>query len=135
LKVARDIAPKGSPDPDKAEIGGRIAEARRKKGWRQEDLAAKIGVTTSAVGQWERGFTMPIMATFDLLPTILDVTREWLLTGNSKEAANKALDVLENEMLRLGRLLSLRQRMDLIRMMSGLAGDESNDKSYGFGDD
>ena len=36
-------------------IGKRIAELRKEKGVRQEDLAQHVGVTAQAVSKWENG--------------------------------------------------------------------------------
>ena len=41
------------------EIGARIAHQRGLLGWTQTKLAARIGVTVSAVSLWEAGETMP----------------------------------------------------------------------------
>jgi transcriptional regulator with XRE-family HTH domain len=37
------------------EIGARIAAARRARGWTQGELATQVGVSRSAVAQWETG--------------------------------------------------------------------------------
>nr|WP_325297689.1 helix-turn-helix transcriptional regulator [uncultured Dysosmobacter sp.] len=36
-----------------------IRKFRERKGWRQEDLAKKIGVDQGAVSKWECGVTTP----------------------------------------------------------------------------
>jgi transcriptional regulator with XRE-family HTH domain len=46
-------------------VGDRMREARRRAGLTQEQLASLVGVTGSAVSQWENGQTMP-----DLRPII-----------------------------------------------------------------
>ena len=40
-------------------FGKRIAALRRKAGWSQSDLAAKLGGTSQAVSKWETGKAMP----------------------------------------------------------------------------
>ena len=37
------------------EIGARIRTARQEQGWTQEKLATAVGVSRSAVAQWETG--------------------------------------------------------------------------------
>lgn len=106
-------------DPIKAAIGARIAEARKRRGLRQVELAEVLGVSVSAVGQWERGWTMADMDNFDRLPSVLStneykVTREWLLTGNHRSEQDRALDVLERALLRLYRMLPGDDRIKMV---------------------
>ena len=35
-------------------LRGKVKELRKKKGWAQEDLARKIGVSLSTVQRWEK---------------------------------------------------------------------------------
>jgi transcriptional regulator with XRE-family HTH domain len=37
------------------DIGARIRTAREEQGWTQDQLAAEVGVSRSAVAQWETG--------------------------------------------------------------------------------
>ena len=43
----------------KAELGGRIREARASKGWKQRELASEVEVEPITVSRWERGATTP----------------------------------------------------------------------------
>ena len=40
-------------------LGGKITELRRQKGWSQENLAEKLGVTRQSVSKWESGASVP----------------------------------------------------------------------------
>jgi len=62
-------------------IAHRIRLARKQKGLTQLQLAALIGVSKSACGQWERSVTSPSMENLSLLAISLDVNFEWLATG------------------------------------------------------
>ena len=44
---------------DPVAAGLRIAKRRHQLGWRQEDLAARLGVSPSTVANWERGKSFP----------------------------------------------------------------------------
>jgi transcriptional regulator with XRE-family HTH domain len=39
--------------------GEKIAAARKAKGWSQEDLGWKVGVSTQAVSKWENNLSEP----------------------------------------------------------------------------
>ena len=58
-------------------IGKRIAELRKAKGVRQEDLAQHVGVTSQAVSKWENGGVPDT----ELLPVIAEYFV--LCSGNS----------------------------------------------------
>jgi transcriptional regulator with XRE-family HTH domain len=108
-------------DPRTEAVGLRIREARDKKGLSQHALALHLGITAGAVGQWELGYALPTMHHFDELPAILDVSREWLLTGKDASEAIKAQTKSEETILRLSRSLSGDQQATLIAMLHGLA--------------
>jgi len=54
-------------------IGGKIAEARKKKSISQAQLAERLFISPQAVGKWERGESMPDIVTFTRLAEILGV--------------------------------------------------------------
>ena len=49
------------------EIGKNIAKYRRAKGWTQEELGQRLGVTNQAVSKWESQTSMPDIS---LLPSL-----------------------------------------------------------------
>lgn len=51
-------------------IGNKIAEARKKNNLSQAELANKISISPQAVGKWERGESMPDIATLNRLAEI-----------------------------------------------------------------
>lgn len=63
-------------------IADRIRRARRVKRWSQSELATALGVSTSAVGHWERP-RGPLPSTEHLISIAqrLSVSLEWLATG------------------------------------------------------
>lgn len=85
-------------------IGSKIRELRQRAGLTQEGLALKIGVTPSAVGNYERGVSFPkeevLMSLFDAL----ECTPNELL-GAAPEAGDN-----EREHLRMYRALDDRGR-------------------------
>ena len=67
-----------------------LAALRKQKGLTQAELAAAIGVSTSAVGNWEAGLRRPRYESLLRLARVLGVTIDDLLSppdqGGSKHA-------------------------------------------------
>ena len=77
-------------------LGKRIAALRREKELKQDELAAKLGVSPQAVSKWENDQTCPDISILPLLAKILGVSVDELLLGKQQEAP--AVRVLpENE--------------------------------------
>lgn len=72
----------------------RIRKARRNAGFSQSQLADLMKVTRSACGQWEmEGGTTPRGHRLERLASILNVTVEWLATGEgAPEGAPRTAD-------------------------------------------
>lgn len=60
-------------------IHERIVEAIKQSGMTQTEIARKIGVTQSSVGQYLSGRSLPALDTFARLCQVLDVSPEYLL--------------------------------------------------------
>ena len=56
-----------------------LATLRKKQGLTQEELAARLGVTTSAVGNWEAGLRRPRYESLRRLAEVLGVSIDDLL--------------------------------------------------------
>lgn len=66
-------------------IGNRISKYRKEKGLTQEELAAKLGVSSQAVSKWENDASCPDIALLAQLCRILGISTDELLTGNNNE--------------------------------------------------
>ena len=66
-------------------IGNRIAKYRKAKGMTQEELAAKLGVSSQAVSKWENDASSPDISLLPQLCQVLGVSADELLTGKSNE--------------------------------------------------
>ena len=63
-------------------FSGRLREARRRKVWRQEDLAAASGVAVVTISRLESGHgEAPRQSTVRKLADALDVDATWLVFG------------------------------------------------------
>ena len=71
-------------------MGDRIRQLREARRLTQEQLAKAVGVTKSAVSQWEDGSTKNIkLATFLLLLEALMTDAEFLIWGPDRGASRK----------------------------------------------
>lgn len=62
-------------------LGSRIADLRREKGYKQDELAEKLGVSPQAVSKYENDLSCPDISVLPTLATELGVTIDELLTG------------------------------------------------------
>lgn len=67
-------------------IGKRIAELRKAKTLKQEELAEMLGVSGQAVSKWENDQACPDISLLPQLAKILEVSVDELLTGKQETA-------------------------------------------------
>lgn len=95
---------------DANKVGKAIAFLRRKKGYTQNKLAEKLGVSDKAVSKWERGLGVPDVSLLAKLSIILDTDIESLLNGDILHNGQQwcgilMLDQEENETIYAGTIL------------------------------
>ena len=82
------------------EIGQRIRKKRKAQGLSQEDLAEKIGISTTHMSHIETGNTKLSLSVFVDIASALEVQADALLYDQPRDsistAANEIGDVLEN---------------------------------------
>ncbi|MBE6608571.1 MAG: helix-turn-helix transcriptional regulator [Ruminococcaceae bacterium] len=66
-------------------LGKRIAELRREKGLKQDELAEKLNVSPQAVSKWENDQTCPDISLLPDLAKILGVSVDELLSGKKAD--------------------------------------------------
>ncbi|HVU96380.1 MAG TPA: helix-turn-helix domain-containing protein [Puia sp.] len=71
-------------------IGAKIAKARKKINLSQAQLAQRLFISAQAVGKWERGESMPDIATFNRLAEILGVDLNYFSEDFPSEASEIA---------------------------------------------
>ena len=64
---------------DAQTTGSRIAEARKKKGTTQKELAERLHISAAAMSKWERGLNFPDLALMEPLAEALETTAAHLL--------------------------------------------------------
>lgn len=82
---------------DMMELGRRIRQRRENRKLRQADVSDALQVSFQAVSKWERGENAPDIALLPRLARLLDVTVDWLLSGDEA-----GLDTIEATVLCTG---------------------------------
>jgi len=103
------------------DIGTRIRARRRERQLTQDELAGKVGVSRSAVAQWETGRTGQITGNLSRIAAALDVGVEYLLYGDDKRAATEPRQGDELVLLRLYQECDPEDRQMLLRTARRLA--------------
>jgi transcriptional regulator with XRE-family HTH domain len=107
-----------STPPD---IGTRIRATRRDRGLTQDELADRVGVSRSAVAQWETGRTGQVTGNLSRIAGVLEVNVEYLMYGDDKRAVGEVRQGDELALLRLYRECEPEDRQMLLRTARRLA--------------
>ncbi|HSZ90009.1 MAG TPA: helix-turn-helix transcriptional regulator [Acetobacteraceae bacterium] len=103
------------------DIGARIRASREDQGWTQDQLAAAVGVSRSAVAQWETGRAGQVTTNLTRVAAALGIGVEYLMYGRDPRAAGQAYSGDELAMLRLYRECLAEDRQLLLRTARRLA--------------
>jgi transcriptional regulator with XRE-family HTH domain len=68
-----------------ATVGSRIRDVRSERGWTQQDLADSVGVSRSAVAQWETDRAGQVRDNLSRIAETLGVSPEYLLMGREPQ--------------------------------------------------
>lgn len=69
-------------------IGERIRAARKKAGLTQNELAEKLGISPTGVGQWETGRRTPKIESIKKIASVLEIPFETLILDDGNESSN-----------------------------------------------
>lgn len=70
----------------------KLTELRKQKGWSQEELGDKLGVTRQTVSKWELGLTTPEMEKLAAISELFGITTDELIKGKAPEKAGIAFE-------------------------------------------
>lgn len=102
--------------------GARIRAARQARGLTQEGLAREVGVSRSAVAQWETDRSGQVGGNLARIAAVLGVAVEYLLTGaGSPDGGPMAENGTELALLRLYRACTDDDRAFLLRTARRMA--------------
>ena len=102
-------------------VGQRIRDTRQQRGWTQDALAEAVGVSRSAVAQWETDRAGQVRGNLARIAAALGVSVEFLLQGEDKRAPALAAGGDELALLRLYRECDPEDRAFLLRTARKLA--------------
>lgn len=74
---------------DTKKVGSFLKELRKEKGFTQEQLGEKVGVSNKTVSRWENGNYLPPVDCLDILSDIYDVSMNEIIAGERVETENQ----------------------------------------------
>jgi transcriptional regulator with XRE-family HTH domain len=86
-------------------IGSEIRDARRRKGWTQADLAARLAVSMRTVSRWEGGASAPRFKERERLAELLGIPMLSAVSRHRRPATRPA-DFLEGVRTRIASALA-----------------------------
>ncbi|HBV95644.1 MAG TPA: hypothetical protein DEF36_01140 [Desulfotomaculum sp.] len=101
-------------------LGERLKKSRQEKGLTQVEAARALGITNTALSNYERGERDPDTSLLKRLSELYGVTADYLL-GNADPQEFDLMDILENKDINITigkRNLSWDERVNIIEMLS-----------------
>jgi transcriptional regulator with XRE-family HTH domain len=110
-------SPSADPDSALGTAGAalRIREARRALGLTQDELARQVGVSRSAIAQWETDRTGQVRANLARVASVLGVSVGYLIAGESAVGLVTVETADERALLNLYRQIREPGRSELLR--------------------
>lgn len=84
--------------PNLTTLGERLKHAREKKRYTQIEVAKMLDISNGAISGYERNYRDPDTDTLNKLATLYEVTPNWLLGRQEKDAAELLIEFLEQEL-------------------------------------
>ncbi len=72
-------------DSIRRELGQRIKQLRKDKGWTQKELASRVGTSPAQLNKYEAGQNTPPLDKLVLFAEVLTTTADYLIAGNVSE--------------------------------------------------
>ena len=97
-------------------IGKKIRQAREGRGWRQEEVAERLGLSVTYTGMIERGEKVPKLETFIRIANVLEVSADQLLSDVLKVGYNIKSSMLSEKIEKL----SQQDREQIYRVLDAM---------------
>lgn len=97
--------------------GERIRDLRDRRGFKQQELAEKLGVSRQVLSNWERGYTPVDSDGVAKLAKILEVSADYILYGKDDDSPLKKIALAledDEELLSFFNELSKREELKLL---------------------
>ncbi|MCM1541879.1 MAG: helix-turn-helix domain-containing protein [Blautia sp.] len=78
-------------------LAEKVASLRKKKGWSQEELAEKLGISRQSVSKWESGASIPDIDKIIMLSELFQVSTDYLLKDEMEESEGMAQEADASE--------------------------------------
>ncbi|MCL6477432.1 MAG: helix-turn-helix domain-containing protein [Peptococcaceae bacterium] len=101
-------------------LGERLKEARERRGFTQVYVAKQLGITNTAVSNYERGERDPDTALLKRLAELYDVSTDYLL-GSANIPEIDIQEALEGNDVKItfgGRLLTSEERLEVLKVLN-----------------
>jgi transcriptional regulator with XRE-family HTH domain len=118
---------------DGGRLGDRLKQARQRRHLTQVKVAELLGKTHAAIGQWERGETVPELASLVAAAELYEVSVDWIVWGGEMSSGIEARIKRVPEILRAALVERLHKEIDETeeaakRLPSGMVGDAVRDR-------
>ncbi|MBW8682700.1 helix-turn-helix domain-containing protein [Chitinophaga rhizophila] len=112
-------------------LGKRILDLRKAKGWSQTELADKVGISYAQIGRYETKGAQPPAEVIKNIAEVLDTSVDFLLNGSSSDKANATLQ--DAEVIRHFKdieTLPAEDKAALLRVISAFIRDVKTKQAY-----
>ncbi len=109
-------------------ISQRVFQELKKQNKSQKDLALATGISTSTISSWKKHGTNPLADSIFPIAQFLEVSLEYLLTGEEKKSSLPELTENEQAIVKVFKELTDTQQGEIIGRAKVMA--EQNDKEY-----
>ena len=104
----------------------RILRSRKEKKLSQQALADLIGVSRSALAQWETQMSSPSLENLRKMAEILQVSFEWLATGRGNQYLTPMADTIcdtkvDNEIMGQLNKMSMKKKRAILNVIRAMA--------------
>lgn len=80
-----------------AEFAERFTRLRQDRGYTQQKIAEKLGVTPQAVSKWENGSSLPDAEMIRFIAQLMDCTTDYLLSHQASALSQRNMESVQRQ--------------------------------------